>query len=134
MSRRYFPSLSFPREMSGSLLDVKSHIKDLAHLQVFVYPISDISGELYHRIYNFLRDNSSLLILPPKGISSNPGLLGPVRALFNFERNLAPWAYSVKYNKFMSHKQLSGLVGVAQCSELSQVSTSISVYLLCIIM
>ena len=88
--------------MSGSLLDVKSHIKDLAHLQVFVYPISDISGELYHRIYNFLRDNSSLLILPPKGISSNPGLLGPVRALFNFERNLAPWAYSVKYKVYVS--------------------------------
>ena len=132
MSRETFHPLA-PRDMSGSLLDVKSHIRDLAHLQVFVYPISDISGELYHRIYNFLRDNSSLIILPPKGISSNPGLLGPVRALFNFERNLAPWAYSVKYNKFMSHKQLSGLVGVAQCSEVSQVSTSVSVYVMCVI-
>lgn len=102
-----------PRVMS-SLLDVRQEAQHHGCLHIAVTAIDNVDSSLYMAV------NERLCSLPPVQLGGTVLFLRFVGA-----GELPPWARKGhKWDEFSAHKQIVGLLGIARCSDLNDLTNA----------
>ena len=100
-----------------SLIDFKQEPQSQGCLHVAVTALDDINSSLYKAVFERLCN------LPPVQLSGNVLFLRFIKA----EEELPPWAGGKgfkKWDEFSAHKQIVSLLGVAQCTDVDDLTNA----------